>query len=203
MKRIGLALIGFYAAALLSACGGGSSNSGAGTDKAATSFAGQYFGFETLYLSAPNGVVMLIGRYPLSISIAPDGSVLVTNADGMVFQGQMGAPLPNQPLPQNGFVATGPFPLPPTPDLVCQPALYAYFGTVAGNIINGNTNASFNCVTRGVPFVFRSSGPFQATKGAPGFIPGPGPTRPMPGPGERRRSEGQLQKAIIESLEHL
>jgi hypothetical protein len=181
----------------LSSCGGGGSSSGGGVSKAATPFAGQYSGTEVLQVSGPGGTFPL-GTFPLSIAIAIDGGVIVTDADGIPHVGKLGDPTVQQP--DNQFVATAFVSIPSPPGIFCLPSTYAYFGTVVGNNITGNTNGSFFCTGQGARAILVVGGPFSATRNAVGTAP-PGATpstTQFPGSGGLRKS--RKQKAISDGV---
>lgn len=107
---------------VLSGCGGGGSDSGAGSVKSASPFAGQYQGVETLFITGPTGVLPA-GTFPLSINIDVNGNVVVTDLDGIQFFGVVGDPALG--LMPNKFIATGVLVLPPEPGFACTPVNFS------------------------------------------------------------------------------
>lgn len=197
MRRLRLCLI-VGAISLLVACGGGSSSqSGAGGVKAATPYAGHYVGFESLQMSGPGGVFP-VGTFPLTIDIAADGGVLVTDVDLIPYLGTLGG-VTGELLP-NQFIATAFVAIPTPPDIVCQPATFGYIGTVEMDTVTGTATGSFLCSRQGTSATLVLSGPFTATRSttiAPAPQPSIGGNLPQD-PGANRRSH--KQKVITDGV---
>ena len=155
----------------------GSTGSGAGGAKEAPQFAGNYRGFEFLQLSGPGGTFP-IGALPLSVTIANDGTVVVTDASGIQYRGKLGGVTPGR-LPPNKFIAMGFVLLPTPPGVQCNPGTLGYIGTVVGIRVSGNVTGRFLCSALGRSAILVLGGAFTATKGAPGVV-GPGVTAPSP-----------------------
>lgn len=205
VRHLLLVLFSVISVVSLSACGGGGSSSGGGVSKAATAFAGNYLGFEALTASGPGGSFP-VGTFPLSVTIAPDGGVIVIDVDGTTYSGRLGGLTNNLPpnnlppnnLQPNQFIASAMISVPPLPGFFCQPTPNAYIGTVTGNTINGNVTARFLCNVQGVSAVVVVGGPFTATRTA-GVAPGVSvPSPRAPSPGSQRKS--RKQKAIADGV---
>ncbi len=179
-------------AGLLAACGGGSSSSGAGVSKEATPFAGQYGGVERLWVRNVFGQRVLVGVFPLSITVLNNRRVIITDADGIQFAGRLGG-TQRRKLPPNRFVAAGRVFLPPFQGLRCRPALWGYNGTIQGRTIRGNMNGRHRCMFRGRGFTAVVSGLFIANRGAAGAPS----VRPPGAPGNRK---SRKSKAIVDGV---
>lgn len=194
LQRLTVSVIFLCIAAFLTACGGGSSSSGSGGSKEATPFAGQYGGFERLWVRNVFGQRVLAGVFPLSITVLDNRRVIITDADGIQFAGRLGG-TQKKKLPPNRFVATGRVFLPPIRGLVCQPAVWAYHGTIQGTRIRGNMNGRHKCNFRGRGFTGVVSGLFIANRGAPGASSGV--TAPSGPPGNRK---SRKSRAIADGI---
>lgn len=140
------------AAVMLAACGGGSSDSGGGGGS--TQFAATYNGSETLTITLLGETES--GTAPITITINQNGSVTVTDSEGLVYSGTL-----------NGasFTASGKsgnLTDPELPGVVCV-VTQTYEGTVSGNTAKGSTSGTLTCTGGGSNLNGTLSGTFSAT----------------------------------------
>ncbi len=140
------------AAVILAACGGGSSDSGGGGGS--TLFAGTYNGSETLTISMFGETIT--GTAPLTIAINQNGSVTITDSEGLVYTGTMSG---------SSFTASGTtenYTDPEVPGIVCTVS-QSYQGTVNGNTAEGTTSGTLKCTDGSSDLNGTVSGTFTAT----------------------------------------
>ena len=123
-------------ALLITACGGGGgdSSSGGGSD---TSYAGTYTGTETWTVGSPvASVPSQTETTPLTIVVASNGDVTITDVDGTQYRGS---------LTGTSLVATGTMPPIALPIVSCPAMTVTYTGTVSESSITGSLSGAYNC----------------------------------------------------------
>ncbi|MDJ0955914.1 MAG: hypothetical protein QNI91_03595 [Arenicellales bacterium] len=138
-------------AVLLTACGGGGSDSGAGST---SQFVGIYNGNETLQVVI-RGQTSPSQTFPLRIVIDGAGNVTVTDVDGTQYKGTLNG---------TNFVATGAIPSASVGNVTCSAVNVTYRGTIAGNDITGSSNGTGTCTGPGGSANATIRGPFKVTK---------------------------------------
>ena len=123
-------------AMLLVSCGGGGgdSSSGGGSE---TSYAGTYTGTETWTVGSPvASVPSQTETTPLTIVVASNGDVTITDVDGTQYRGS---------LTGTSLVATGTMPPITLPIVSCPAMTVTYTGTVSEGSITGSLSGAYKC----------------------------------------------------------
>ena len=137
-------------ALLLTACGGGGGDSSSGGGSEST-YVGTYTGMQSWTLSSP-GVPSRTGEEPLTVVVASNGDVVITDSEGTKFTGT---------LTGESLSATGQLEGITIPGANCPAATITYTGTVSGTTITGSLNGAYNCtVSTGATFKITISGTF-------------------------------------------
>ena len=139
-------------AMLLTACGGGGgdSSSGGGSESI---YAGTYTGTETYTLSTNvPGVPSENVKSPLTVVVASNGGVVITDSEGIQYIGRM---------TDASLVATGTSGLIDMPIVTCPATTITYTGSVSGSTITGSLSGAYNCtVSTGDTFKVNIEGTF-------------------------------------------
>ena len=119
---------------LLSACGGGGGDSSSGGGSG-TIYAGTYTGMETWTLNSP-GIPSRSGTSPLTIVIASNGDVVITDGNGFIYSGSLTGESLSAAATVGEIVVTGAF---------CPAVTVTYTGTISGTTITGSANGVYDC----------------------------------------------------------
>jgi hypothetical protein len=139
---------------LLTGCGGGGgdSSSGGGSESI---YAGTYTGTETWTISPPaaSGVPSQTETTPLTVVVASNGDVTITDVDGSQYSGR---------LTDASLVATGTMDPIALPIVTCPAMNVTYTGTVSESTITGSFSGAYNCtvVSTGDTFKVTIQGTF-------------------------------------------
>ena len=151
MTKVGSYFTSICLTLVLTACGGGGSDSGGGST---SQYAGTYTGNETLEVVI-RGQTSPSQTFPLGIFIDGAGNVTVTDVDGTQYKGTLNG---------SNFVATGTMPPASVGSVSCSAVDITYQGTIAGNDITGSSNGTGTCTGPGGTANAVIRGPFKVTK---------------------------------------